>query len=53
MNALNMRGGVAETLKVWGIQLDIKQDANVQVPAYKGSFQLKLAKAVSQEGENK
>ncbi|MFA6850522.1 MAG: DUF881 domain-containing protein [Selenomonadaceae bacterium] len=53
MNALNMRGGVAETLKVWGIQLNIRQDANVQVPAYKGSFQLKLAKAVSQEGENK
>ena len=41
-----MRGGVAETLKVWGIQLDIRAAESVQVPAYKGSFQFKYAKAV-------
>ena len=44
--ALKMRGGVAETLKVWGIQLDVRTSDNLQVPAYKGSFQFKYAKAV-------
>lgn len=44
-NALKMRGGVAETLKVWGIQLDIRTSDTVKVPAYKGSLQFKYAKA--------
>jgi uncharacterized protein YlxW (UPF0749 family) len=48
-NALRMRGGVAETLKVWGIQLDIKASDNLQIPAYKGPVQFKYARTVDQE----
>lgn len=50
VNALNMRGGVVETLKVWGIMLDIKKVDEIIVPAYKGSFQFKYGRAVEQEG---
>ena len=49
-NALKMRGGVVETLKVWGIMLDIKESDNVIVPAYKGSFQFKYGHVAEQEG---
>jgi len=42
--ALKMRGGVAETLKVWGIQLDIRRSDDVVVPAYKGSVQYNYAR---------
>ncbi len=35
-NSLRMRGGVMETLRVWGIQLEIQVAENVTVPAYKG-----------------
>ena len=49
VNAMKMRGGVAETLKVWGIQLDIKEASNLQIPAYKGATQYKYAKPGNQE----
>ncbi len=49
VNAMKMRGGVAETLKVWGIQLDIKEAANLQIPAYKGTTQYQYAKPGKQE----
>lgn len=51
-NALKMRGGVAETLKVWGIQLEITSSDNVYVPPYKGSRKLTYAQ-VTQEREGK
>ena len=35
-SALKMRGGVAETLNVWGITLDITASDDVYVPPYKG-----------------
>ena len=47
--ALKMRGGVAETLKVWGIQLDISLSDSVEVPAYKGSVQYSYAHYAGQE----
>ncbi|MBQ1470415.1 MAG: DUF881 domain-containing protein, partial [Schwartzia sp.] len=43
-NALKMRGGVMETLAVWGIQLEIQASENVEVPAYKGTTQYQYAK---------
>lgn len=43
-NALRMRGGVADTLQVWGIQIDIKTAENVTVPAYKGVGPLQYAR---------
>ena len=36
-NAIKMRGGVEETLKVWGIQLEVESSNNVYIPPYKGA----------------
>ena len=35
-NAIKMRGGVAETLKVWGINLEVESTNTVYVPPFKG-----------------
>ena len=43
-NALRMRGGVAETLGVWGIQLDIKASNDVYIPPYRGSIRQSSAR---------
>ena len=48
-NAINMRGGVADSLKVWGIKLDIKPSDDVWIPAYKASSKYKLATASIKE----
>lgn len=45
-NALKMRGGVIETLQFWGIQVTVKTQDLVQVPAYKGTFRFEYAKPV-------
>jgi uncharacterized protein YlxW (UPF0749 family) len=50
-NALKMRGGVVETLQVWGIQINVKPDANVHVPAYKSTFHFQFMKAADEDGE--
>ncbi len=50
-NALKMRGGVVETLQVWGIQINVKQDVNVHVPAYKSTFHFQFMKAAAEDGE--
>lgn len=42
--ALRMRGGIAESLTFWGIQVDIRQQKLVVVPAYKGTLQTQYAK---------
>ncbi len=53
-NAIKMRGGVAETLKVWGIQLEVTVSQSVHVPAYKGSVTHTYAHtAEAKEGESK
>lgn len=49
INAINMRGGVADSLKVWGIKLDIQPSDNVWIPAYKASSKYKLATASTKE----
>lgn len=36
-NAIKMRGGVADTLKVWGIQLEVETSNTVYIPPYKGT----------------
>ena len=48
-NALRMRGGVMETLQVWGIQLEVKASQAVTVPAYKGAAQFSYAKEAEEE----
>ena len=42
--ALVMRGGVLDTLKFWGIQVDIVEEKNVNVTAYKGVTKMEYAK---------
>lgn len=49
-NALKMRGGVIETLQFWGIQVTIKKQDIVMVPAYKGAFRFEFAKPVKEGG---
>ena len=50
-NALRMRGGVIETLQFWGIQVSVKSQDAVIVPAYKGTFRFDYAKPVKGEGK--
>ncbi|MDR3564939.1 MAG: DUF881 domain-containing protein [Negativicutes bacterium] len=50
-NSLRMRGGVMETLQFWGIQVTVKRQDIVQVPAYKGTFRFEYAKPVAGEGK--
>lgn len=49
--ALRMRGGVMETLQVWGIQVNVKKADRVTVPGYKGTFRFEHAKP-AEEGVN-
>ena len=49
INAINMRGGVADSLEVWGIKLDIQPSDNVWIPAYKASSKYKLATPSTKE----
>ena len=44
-SAIKMRGGVAETLGVWGITLNVTSSENVEVPAYQGNTSYKYARA--------
>lgn len=42
-NALTMKGGVAESVRFWGIQLSVKKENTLSVPAYKSSLRLQYA----------
>ncbi len=46
--ALQLRGGVADTLRYWGIELDIEHVNNVQLPAYSGLISTDFAKPVKE-----
>lgn len=48
-SAINMRGGVAEGLQQWGIQVLVKKEKNVVVPAFKGSMKLQFGTPGKQE----
>ena len=37
-NALTMRGGVADTLGVWGIKVEVETSDEIYIPPYKGEF---------------
>ena len=47
--AIKMRGGVEDTLKVWGIQLEVETSDSVYVPPYKGEHSHVYAKIVSEK----
>lgn len=42
-NALTMKGGVAESVRFWGIQLSVKKENELFVPAFKNSLKLQYA----------
>jgi uncharacterized protein YlxW (UPF0749 family) len=44
-SALKMKGGVAETLQFWGIQVTVKKLPQVIVPPYNGGIMFEYAKA--------
>lgn len=50
-NSLKMRGGVIETLQFWGIQVSVKTQELVEIPAYKGTFRFEYAKPVKDGGK--
>jgi len=50
-NALRMRGGVVETLQFWGIEISLKKQDMLIIPAYRGSFRFDHAKPVQEEGK--
>ncbi len=49
-NALKMRGGVVDNLSFWGIDVKIKIEQELIVPAYTGSLNFRFAKPVQKEG---
>lgn len=50
-SSLRLRGGVIETLKFWGITVDVKQSDNIVVPGFKGTRHYDFAKV--KEGDTK
>jgi len=48
-NGLNMRGGVVNNLQFWGIDVKIKQQEEIVIPAYQGSLDFHFAKPVGKE----
>lgn len=48
--ALEMRDGVMDTLKYWGIQVTVRRVAEAGIPAYTGPTTFNYARPLSQEG---
>lgn len=48
-NSIKMRGGVADTLKVWGIQLEVAPADNIYIPPYKGTFKRTYSRVVEEK----
>jgi len=48
-NAIKMRGGVADTLKVWGIQLEVSPADKIYIPPYKGTFKRTYSRVVEEK----
>ncbi|HYG57094.1 MAG TPA: DUF881 domain-containing protein [Symbiobacteriaceae bacterium] len=46
---LTMKGGVAETLQPWGVQLTVRKEQTIDVPAFKGSLKLQFGAPAKQE----
>lgn len=50
-SSLKMKGGVAETLQFWGIQVTVEKKAEVLVPAYTGGIRFEYGEAIVPKGE--
>lgn len=46
--SLNMRGGVADYLRYWGIEVTVQKMNQVTIPAYDGSLEFQYAKPVDE-----
>lgn len=51
-SSLKMRGGVIESLRVFGIQVNIKKHDDIDMPAYTGPIQFKFLKPIKAGEEN-
>lgn len=52
-NALKMRGGVVDTLKVWGIQMAISPQSAVEIPPFNGPSPFRHAKTLKRMAGSK
>lgn len=50
---LKMRGGIVESLSFWGINVNIKVEEEIYIPAYKGGFRFEYARPVSKKAGDK
>ncbi|WP_207712590.1 DUF881 domain-containing protein [Desulfofundulus sp. TPOSR] len=48
INSLQMRGGVVEQLRFWGIQVEVKKVAQLTVPAYTGGVRFEYARPLEE-----
>ncbi|MEW6547392.1 MAG: DUF881 domain-containing protein [Bacillota bacterium] len=49
--ALRMRGGVVESLSFWGIEVTVKKEAEVTIPAYSGSLRFQYGRVAQTGGK--
>lgn len=50
--SIKMRGGVEDTLKVWGIRVSVEKEKEITIPAYKGAASFKYAKEGKEEASS-
>lgn len=48
-NSLKMRGGVLESIQVWGIRITAAKAEKVDIPAYKGIFRFEISSPITPE----
>lgn len=48
-NGLKMRGGVVDSLVFWGIDVKVKQEQEIIIPAYQGSLNFRFVQPVRKE----
>lgn len=51
-SALKLRGGVLENFKFWGIQADLSQSDDIEIPAFKGRRSFEYAKVVEEQASD-
>lgn len=47
--AITMKGGIAESLRFWGVQITVKKETQVRVPAYTARLRLDYAQPALEE----
>ncbi|MBQ9478554.1 MAG: DUF881 domain-containing protein [Selenomonadaceae bacterium] len=48
-NSIKMRGGVEQTLKVWGIKIEVKAADDIYIPPFKGNRSYKYAQPTAEK----